>query len=140
MGCAQLEQLDAYLASKRETARAYAEAFASLPGITPSPHAPWAESIDWMFTIRVDADAFGMDSRALLRWLEAEKIQSRPLWQPMHRSPAHAGAEAVGGEVADTLCRECLSLPCSVGITAAERERVIAGLQRAALEKQCLSS
>ncbi len=140
MGCAQLEQLDAYIASKRETARTYAEAFAELPGITTLPHAPWAESIDWMFTIRVNADAFGMDSRALLRRLEAEKIQSRPLWQPMHRSPAHAGAEAVGGEVADTLCRECVSLPCSADITAAERERVIAGLQRAALEKQCLSS
>ena len=134
--------LPPYIASKRETARVYAEAFADLPGITLLPHAPWAESIDWMFTIRVDADAFGMDSRALLRRLEAEKIQSRPLWQPMHRSLAHAGAEAVGGEVADALCRECLSLPCSVAITAAERERVIRVIKSAqrGVEKTCLSS
>ena len=129
MGCAQLEQLDAYIARKRETARVYAEAFAELPGITPLPHAPWAESIDWMFTMRVNAAAFGMDSRALLRRLEAAKIQSRPLWQPMHRSPAHAGAEAVGGEVADALCRECLSLPCSADITDAQRDRVIAAVR-----------
>ena len=131
MGCAQIEQLDAHIARKRETAHAYAEAFAELPGITPLPHAPWAEGIDWMFTMRVNAAAFGMDSRALLHRLEAAKIQSRPLWQPMHRSPAHAGAEAVGGEVADALCRECLSLPSSADITDEQRDRVIAAVRAA---------
>jgi perosamine synthetase len=131
MGCAQLEQLDSYIASKRETARLYAEAFADLPGIATTPHAPWAESIDWMFTIRINAEMFGVDSRTLLRRLEAAKIQSRPLWQPMHRSPAHAGAESIGGEVADSLCRECLSLPCSADITTAQRDRVITAVRAA---------
>jgi perosamine synthetase len=131
MGCAQLEELDGYIARKRDTARVYAEALADLPGITPPPHAAWAESIDWMFTIRVNTEQFGMDSRALLRRLEVDRIQSRPLWQPMHRSRAHAGAEVVGGEVADTFYHECLSLPCSADITDAQRDRVIAAIRAA---------
>ena len=132
MGCAQLEQLDAYIARKRDTARFYAGALAEVRGISCMQQAPWAESIAWMFTIRVDAAAFGMDSRALLRWLDAEKIQTRPLWQPMHRSLAHAGSEVVGGEVADALCRDCLSLPCSADISDAQRERVVAAIRAAA--------
>lgn len=128
MGCAQLENLDDYISSKRETARFYRAALAGVRGVQCMRTAPWAESIEWMFTIRIDAEEFGCDSRALLRRLDAEKIQTRPLWQPMHRSAAHAGAEAVGGEVADALCRECLSLPCSAGITDGERERVVAAI------------
>jgi perosamine synthetase len=133
MGCAQLEQLDAYIAHKRAIAAAYTAALADLPGITCMTSAPWAESIFWMFTIRIDAAAFGMDSRALLRRLDAEKIQTRPLWQPMHRSGAHAGAEVVGGEVADLLHRECLSLPCSADLSEAQRDRVIAAIRAAQL-------
>jgi len=34
-----------------------------------------------MFTLLVDAAAYGMNSRQLLRWLAERKIQSRPLWQ-----------------------------------------------------------
>ncbi|HYR59236.1 MAG TPA: DegT/DnrJ/EryC1/StrS family aminotransferase, partial [Chthoniobacteraceae bacterium] len=74
---------------------------------------------------------------------DMEKIQTRPLWQPMHRSPAHAGSESVGGEVADALHSECLSLPCSVGISAGERERVVGEIQRAqraGIQNKCLSS
>ena len=132
MGCAQLEQLDAYIKRKRDTARFYSAALAGVRGISCMQQAPWAESIAWLFTIRVDAAAFGMDSRALLRRLDAEKIQTRPLWQPMHRSLAHAGSEVVGGEVADALCRDCLSLPCSADISDAQRERVAAAILAAA--------
>jgi perosamine synthetase len=138
MGCAQMELLDDYIESKRETARFYGEALADVPGITCMRQAAWAESIAWMFTIRIDAGDFGLDSRALLHRLGAAKIQTRPLWQPIHQSPAHAGAQIVGGAVADALYQNCLSLPCSVGVTAAQRERVVREIkdaQRAAIQK-----
>lgn len=128
MGVAQIEQLDDYVQAKRAIAARYVEALRSLPGLTPMSDASWAVSNGWMFTVRVEAKTFGMDSRALMRQLQTQGIQSRPLWQPMHRSPAHAGAAAWRCEVADRLWEECLSLPCSVGLTAEQQERVIAGL------------
>jgi perosamine synthetase len=131
MGCAQLEELDAYIARKRDTARFYRETLAGVPDIECMRQAPWAESIAWMFTIRVDAAEFGMDSRTLLRRLEAARIQTRPLWQPMHRSHAHAGSEVVGGGVAEALCRDCLSLPCSADITDEQRARVADAIRAA---------
>jgi dTDP-4-amino-4,6-dideoxygalactose transaminase len=69
-----------------------------------------------------------MSARALLRSLEARGIQTRPLWQPAHRSPAHQGVQAVGGETAEWLNGRALSLPCSVGLTIESQDAVIASI------------
>jgi len=125
MGCGQLEQLADYVAAKRRIAADYAEAFGDVPGISPMAQAGWALSTCWMFTVLVDKDEYGMDSRELLGRLGDVKIQARPLWQPMHRSPAHAGACCIAGDVADRIHRDALSLPCSVGLSKADQARVI---------------
>jgi perosamine synthetase len=124
LGCAQMEQLDEHIAAKRRIARRYREALEHVPGITPMPEAGWATSIFWMYTILVNETAYGMDSRALLRRLEDAGIQSRPLWQPIHLSPAHAG-HTYTCPVAEDLYRRALSLPCSVGLTEAQQAKVI---------------
>jgi perosamine synthetase len=125
MGCAQMEQLDAYIASKRRIAHAYTEALADVPGITPMRQAAWAESTFWMYTVLVEEALYGEDSRALMRRLDQSGIQARPLWQPLHRSPVYRDAPALGGEVADELNRQALSLPCSVGLTDSDRQAVV---------------
>lgn len=129
IGCAQMEQLDGFIAAKRRIAATYRSAFADVPGVTPMREAEWAASIAWLCTIRIDPAAFGCSSRELLAALSTRAIQTRPLWQPMHRSAAHAGSQCVGGEIADALCAECLSLPCSAGLTDAEQNRVITAIQ-----------
>lgn len=117
MGCAQMEQLPAYIEAKRRIACVYSKALQGAPGITPLREAPWAYSTFWLYTILVDPGSFGVDSRALLRTLAQAKIQARPLWQPIHRSKPFADCEAFDCPVADRLNREALSLPCSVGLT-----------------------
>ena len=128
VGCAQMEQLAAYVAGKRKTAARYTEKLQNLPGIVPMRNAPWAGSTFWMYTILVDGGKFGMDSRLLMRTLGSQKIQCRPLWQPIHQSPAHASKNVVAMPVAEQLARQGLSLPCSVGLTESEQDRVIAAL------------
>ena len=124
MGCAQLEQLDDYVVKKRHIAKTYIEAFKELPGITPMREAPWAFSNFWMFTVCVDAKQFGMNSRHLLKALAEKKIQTRPLWQPLHLSPAHAGCQPQSCPTAEMLHENCLSLPCSVGLKDSDLARV----------------
>jgi dTDP-4-amino-4,6-dideoxygalactose transaminase len=67
-----------------------------------------------------------------MRRLEEQRIETRPLWQPLHASPAHRGAQVLGGEVAEALNARALSLPSSCGLTAAEQERVVAAIADAA--------
>lgn len=125
IGCAQMEQLDAFIETKRRIAARYRSGLADVAGLRIPQQAPWASSTYWMFTVLIDNAEAGLDSRALLRALAADRIQARPLWQPMHRSPAHAASVSPACPVADQLHREALSLPCSVGLTLDAQDRVI---------------
>ena len=125
LGVAQMEVLDSYIESKRSIAATYENAFQSFAGIYPMREAPWARSVYWMYTIAVREREYGIDSRALMRAFSSAGVQTRPLWQPLHLSPAHAGAQTVGGQVAEQLWHSALSLPCSVGLTSSEQLRVI---------------
>jgi len=128
LGCAQLEVLDEYIGKKRAIASRYERAFRETPGLILMPQAPWAESIYWLYTILIEEEQFGRNARDLLRELAQKGIQTRPLWQPMHRSPAHRDCEAFRCETADWLHSRALSLPCSVGLTDSDQDFVIESL------------
>ena len=130
LGVAQLEQLDGFVDSKRETARVYTEALTRLGGVDPLIEPPWAFSTFWMYSVLLDPRAWG-DVRTLITAAGSAGIQLRPLWRPLHRQPAFAGHQAYRVEVADRLYERGVSLPCSVGITAEQRDRVVAFLAEA---------
>src|SRR6185503_14770150 len=132
IGCAQMEQLASYVEKKRAIAGRYQQALAGVPGLTPMKEASWAESTYWMYTVLVDPLAFGISSRQLLKTLESQKIQTRPLWQPIHLSPAHAMKGAASLPVAEHLADHALSLPCSVNLSDHDQDRVIAAVVEAA--------
>ncbi|MBI4591551.1 MAG: LegC family aminotransferase [Candidatus Rokubacteria bacterium] len=127
LGVAQLEQLDRFIEAKRQTARAYAEALGRLGSAEPLGEAPWAFSTFWMYSVLLDPACYG-DVRRLIAAANGEGIHFRPLWYPLHRQPIFAGSPAYRIEVADRLYERGVSLPCSVGITAEERDRVVAFL------------
>ena len=125
MGCAQLERLSDHIAAKRRIAATYDLVFSDIDGITPMPRPDWSEGTCWMYTVAIDPEAFGHDRYAVAEVLQQSKVQTRPLWQPMHLSPAHAGCDCLGGDVSEALWRKTLSLPCSVGLTESDQQRVI---------------
>lgn len=124
VGCGQIECLADFIAAKRSAAERYREGLAGIPGVTFYQPAPHAHCTYWMDTIRVRAAEFGQSSRELLKGLSERGIQCRPLWQPMHRSPAHRTCHAVLHGGADQLHAECLNVPSSVGLTAEDVEYV----------------
>ncbi|HRD31759.1 MAG TPA: LegC family aminotransferase [Fimbriimonadaceae bacterium] len=120
MGVAQLEQLPTFLNRKREVFEFYNEAFKDLAGFTPMPEAEGITSACWLYTA-----LFAPDSRPLLRHLDSLGIQTRPLWQPNHLSPAYLHLGQGPFPVAERLNRESLSLPCSTHITDEHLRRVV---------------
>ena len=132
LGVAQMESIDEFVAAKRRIAAEYSAGLDGVPGIAPMRQAPWAESVFWLYSILVDGSTFGMTSRALLRNLDELGIQTRPLWQPGHLSPAHRGAFATDCSVAERLNRDALSLPCSVGLAPDAQARVIEAISAVA--------
>jgi perosamine synthetase len=129
LGSTQLAKIDRHLEKKRRIAKRYADGLGNVPGISPMPSAGWADPAWWLYTIRIDKLRFRHSSRELMRLLAKEGISTRPIFQPMHESNAHAGAQAIGGEVSSRIVAEALSLPSSVGLTDQDQDRVIATIR-----------
>ena len=124
LGYAQMEQLDAFVERKKEIAGRYRRAFEKYVGIRCMESSEWAESVDWLFTIFLESE--GCCSRqALLDGLYNRRIQTRPLWRPVHRLPMYADAPHYRIEVANRLYEGCLSLPCSVALSSGDQQRVV---------------
>ena len=130
LGVAQLEQLSAFVADKRRIAAGYDAALTAIDGMTPPPSLPWARPSFWLYSALVNTTAAGMDRTALLEALQKEGIQTRPLWHPVHTMDMYRRCRFVGGGVADDLFARGLSLPCSVGLTPAQQDRVTGALAR----------
>lgn len=128
IGCAQMERIGDHIAEKRRIALRYDEQFSEVNGLRPMLQAPWAESVFWLYTILLDKECFRDGSRQLMRTLEAGGIQTRPLWQPAHISPAHTPNDA-RCPVAERLQKDALSLPSSVSLTVKDQQRVIAAVK-----------
>jgi perosamine synthetase len=129
LGYGQLLRLSEFVESKRRIADAYAQGLGDMPGIEIPREAPWAFSTFWLYTIHIDPETYGIGRRELMARLLAAKIQVRALWQPLHRSPAHAGAQAYECEVADRLHATGISLPSSVALSLEQQARVIAAVR-----------
>lgn len=130
LGCAQLEQLQQHMDFKRRVAEKYANRLTQIGGLTPMSQAPWAEGVFWLFTVLVDQETFGMDSRALLDRLGEQGIQARPLFQPLHLGRAHQESQVYQQGVAQNLFRDALSLPCSVGLNQNDLDRVCGAIDQ----------
>jgi dTDP-4-amino-4,6-dideoxygalactose transaminase len=63
--------------------------------------------------------------------LAEDGITTRPLWRPVSGQRPYAGCRRWGGEIAEQLAAEGLSLPCSASLSVAAQEHVIAALERA---------
>jgi perosamine synthetase len=129
MGCAQLEKLDEYTITKRRIAKDYSNALKNIPGITPMPEAPWAYSAFWLYTILVDNQYGCGDSRLLLKRLKEKDIETRPLWQPLHRNPVYRDSQTTDCSVSEQLFQQALSLPSSVGLSQQSQDYVISQIE-----------
>ncbi len=130
MGCAQVEMLASYLEKKLEIARRYEQGLGDVAGLTVMPQSSWAKSIFWLYTVLLEPETFGMHWRDALKRLDEERIQTRPLWEPMHKSKVHRACQSYHCDNADWLHARALSLPCSVGLSESDQLRVIRAIRR----------
>lgn len=130
VGRGQLRVLPERIAARRANNVAYKEAFAQLPGISFMPLASWGEWNGWLTVIMVDPTQAGVDREALRKALEADQIESRPVWKPMHLQPVFRECRAVGGAVSERIFEQGLCLPSGSNLDPADRTRVIEHVRR----------
>jgi dTDP-4-amino-4,6-dideoxygalactose transaminase len=130
IGRGQLQVLEERVQARRRNCDYYQQTIGDLPGIGFMPEAPWGRHTRWLTVITVDPHAFGANREAIRLALEAENIEARPVWKPMHLQPVFAGCEAVGGAVAEEFFRNGLCLPSGSNLTEADLARVVEVIRR----------
>ena len=125
VGRAQLEVLPERVAARRRINDRYRELLAAAPGISFMPEAPYGQGNCWLTCIVVDPEEAGTDRERIRLALEAEDVESRPLWKPMHLQPVFRDAPVVGGDVSAGLFDRGLCLPSGSALTKADQERVV---------------
>jgi len=129
IGVGQLRVLESRVERRRAINALYAERLGRLPGFAFSPEAKGMRANRWLTTVRIDADRAGFDREAVRLALEAENIESRPLWKPMHMQPVFANARYWGGNAAERAFVDGLCLPSGSAMTDADVARVCAAVE-----------
>ena len=108
--CAQMENLERFLTSKRETAVAYKEFFSSL-GLEFISERSGTRSNYWLNAILLKDEKEKYD---FLRLSHSEGIFSRPLWTLMNELPMYKNCQSSSLSVAKDLVNRMVCLPSSV--------------------------
>lgn len=103
----------------------YKKHLGDLPGVEFMPEAPFGRSTRWLTCMTIDPEAFGMNREQVRGALEAENIEARPLWKPMHMQPVFRGYDCMGGKVAENLFSRGLCLPSGSNLTQEELQRIV---------------
>jgi pyridoxal phosphate-dependent aminotransferase EpsN len=125
LGRGQLKSLPGKLTRRRAVNEAYRDSLSQLPGIDFMPEAGYGRSNCWLTCVTVDPALFGASREDIRLALEAENIESRPLWKPMHLQPVFNACPVVGGSVAEELFERGLCLPSGSSLTRADQSRII---------------
>ena len=112
LGCAQLEQLPGFIATKRELTLRYVAALKDTTGATLFIERAGTRANYWLQTLILDADVAGQRDAILARTNAAGQM-TRPAWELLTRLPMYTECPAMATPVAQDLARRIINLPSS---------------------------
>ena len=115
LGCAQLEQLEGFLAAKRRLHGMYVTAFAGVRGLAMLSEPAACESNFWLHALLLDP-AVADQRDAILQATNDAGFTTRPVWAPMHTLAPYAHCPRMALPVAESLERRIVNLPSSAGL------------------------
>ena len=122
-GVAQLENIGKYLKIKRENAVFYNECLSGTHGITLPIEKENVENCFWLYSILVEEE-YGITRDELIQKLNAEKIEARPFFMPIHDMPPYKDCTHGDLSVTKELYERGINLPSSVGLKKEDIEAV----------------
>ncbi len=125
IGCGQMQVIDERIRQRRENQRFYRELLKNYEGISFLSEPEGFFSNRWLTTILVDPlKTKGVNREDIREALEAENIESRPLWKPMHQQPVFENFPFFGRGVSHKLFENGLCLPSGSNLTPGDKERI----------------
>lgn len=132
IGRGQLLHLDEHRMLKKEIYKRYEVGLKGLP-VVMNPYLPESEPNFWLSCMLIDWDAMDKaDPEKIRLALEAENIEARPIWKPMHLQPVFEDRDfvCVKEDVGADIFARGLCLPSDIKMTAEQQNRVIEIIHR----------
>jgi len=126
VGRGQLKVIEERIAARRRNFELYRKALEDVPGVSFMPEATYGRSNRWLTCITVEPKEFGASREDIRLALEAENIEARPVWKPMHLQPVFASCRKRGGDTAAEIFTKGLCLPSGSNLREEDINRVSA--------------
>lgn len=114
IGRGQLKVLHRRVEKKKYIFEFYKEAFADIEDIRMMPINEWNEPNYWLTCITLHGLVRPID---VMRALEDQQIECRPIWKPMHMQPYYESCPVVGCPVAESIFENGVCLPSDTKMT-----------------------
>jgi dTDP-4-amino-4,6-dideoxygalactose transaminase len=125
IGVGQMQVLEHRIERKRQIFHQYQRAF---PGLIYQDERTGSVSNRWLTTVLFENPTITPEKIRLA--LEAENIESRPLWKPMHLQPVFAKAKSYLNGVSQELFEKGLCLPSSTSMGSDDFDRIVGIISR----------
>ena len=129
IGRAQLEVLEKRVKARRDIFDRYAQGLHHIEGIHFMPELIETYSTRWLTALTLDPNKIGITPYELIEALEAENIEARPVWKPLHLQPLFEECEfyphAKDNHVSERLFGEGICLPSGSNLSVKQQERVV---------------
>lgn len=127
IGRGQLQVLETRIQQKKAIFKRYEEAFKEIEGLNMMPIREYGEPNYWLSCAILDAEC-QIKPLDIILALEAENIESRPIWKPMHLQPIFKDYPYYMDDnhsVSEDVFNRGLCLPSDTKMTIEEQEYVI---------------
>jgi dTDP-4-amino-4,6-dideoxygalactose transaminase len=125
IGVGQLKVLNERIKSRRANYNFYKEIFKEVQFVKFLKEPEGFFSNRWLTTILFNQPKNSLFSSNLFRrYLDKNKIESRPVWKPMHIQPLFKDSPFFGGEVSENIFQNGLCLPSGSNLTLNEKDRI----------------
>ena len=125
VGRAQLARLDELLAARAAVHARYRDGLGDVAGLDFMPDAPGVVPNRWLTVVTLDPEGFGATPEEVRLRLEADDVEARPAWKPMHLQPLLRHAPRLGGAVAEDVFARGLCLPSGSALAPSDQDRII---------------
>ena len=127
IGRGQLKVLDRRVDKKKYIFDYYKRELEHLEGIEFMPVNEWNKPNYWLSCITLNGKIKPGD---IIEALEADNIEARPIWKPMHMQPFFEKYDYIGGDVGQTLFENGICLPSDTKMNDDDLKRIVSVIKK----------
>lgn len=129
IGMGQFSNLQERIRRKQEIHHRYAHNFSGISGLSLFDDGPGSRSNKWLTILQIDQEVFDKTNLLMCDELIKKKIESRPVWQPLHLQPLYEGHRSFINGSAEDLFSVGLCLPSGSALKNEQVDNIALGIK-----------